>query len=117
MTEEQLLGLAKRTMTEAMREDDFEMYDFSIFASIQDKLNDINSLKLKPYLIVWHKNVWHVYANHIDIVLEKLGYEYIGNMDLGEDKLLFESNDEYHDVLYRYKGKNCDYTNTLRVGE
>jgi hypothetical protein len=115
MTEEQFLGLAKKTMTEAMREGDFEIYDFSRFATILDELLKINELKLKPYIIIWNKNVWHVFANYIDTILEHLGYEYIGNMDLSDDEYNFKCDDIYHDILYRYKSKNCDYNNTLKI--
>lgn len=104
--------LAIKTM-EMMKEDDFETSDIQTFSDAIELIDEINKLELKPYLIQWELNMWQPIRAYIEDALELIGYEYIGNMDLNEG-YLFDCENEAHEILFRFKDKNCDYTNVLK---
>ena len=115
--EQTLLDITKKVFIDAQNDNDFELHDYGLFSNLVDEIEKIESMKLKPHLIRWHMNMWQPYSEYIDTALEFLGYEYVGRMDIHDenDDYKFIYNDFTYDTLYRYKDKNCDYTNTLII--
>lgn len=103
-------AMVKMTKTEEMHNDDVQN-----LASAIKKIESIRDEELKPYLIVWNLNVWNPIREFIEDALELIGYEDVGNMDMSDDEYKFESEEIYHEILFRHREKNCDYTNTLRL--
>jgi hypothetical protein len=107
-----LTNLSRKIMGEMLK-DDFEMSDINTWSYAISEIEKIEECKLKPYLIQWNLNVWAPIREFIESALEILGYEYVGNMDTDEYK--FECEDDLREILFRYKGNNCDYTQTLKL--
>lgn len=111
--EQTLLDITKKSFNEMQNDSDFDMNDFGLFASYVRDIEKIEEMKLKPYLIRWHMNMWEHHLNFVESALEFLGYEYVGRMDTFDenDQFKFEYDDFEYDTLFRYKGKNADYRN------
>jgi hypothetical protein len=115
--EQTLLDLTKQIFNEAHSDSDFDLNDYGLFSNLVDEIEKIESMKLKPHLIKWHMNMWEHHRNYVESALELLGYEYVGKMDICDDEnqFKFEYSDFEYDTLFRFKGKNADYTNILTI--
>jgi hypothetical protein len=112
--EKTLEQLRAEAMLNVRNHDEFEgQDDIKLLQYAIKDVEEVNSIELKPHLIIWNLNKWMPIREYIEEALELIGYEYIGNMDTNEYKFEFEN--EYHDILFRFKESNCDYTKTLKL--
>lgn len=113
-----LVEIGNHHLKQIKKESDFEMNDYKIFNHMIEKFKKVDSLYVKPYLATIHMNMWFPFHDFTYDVMEYLGYEEVGRMELPFEEQLqynFEADDVTYDCLFRLKNVNADYTSTFKL--
>lgn len=110
-----LLEHIKKAIIEMQSYDEFSLEDYTELAKYVDIFRRIAEKELKPHVVIWNMNLPDYLYQFIHNTMDIIGYEAVGNMEHASGKYNFESKDEHHETLFRFKDKNCDYSITFEI--
>jgi len=111
--ENEMKNLLSKTLENFSSSAEFEPTDIHTLSKAIRDIESIQNMNVKPYLIKWDLNIWFPIFDYIINALELLGYEYIGSMDSTTGYIFENENNFSHEILFRFKNLNCDYSKTI----